>query len=66
VFYRNRAGDVQSATRATFTERAAAGDVDVDTMVYDTSVTTAAEYRNRFALRAGDAWHRDLLATQKV
>jgi hypothetical protein len=66
VFYRNRAGDVESATRAGFTERAAAGDLDADTVVYDTTLTTAADYRSRFVLRAGDAWHRELLHTQKA
>ena len=66
VFYRNRAGDVESATRADFAARSAAGDVDADTVVYDPSLTTAADYRNRFVVRAGDAWHRELLTTQKV
>lgn len=66
VFYRNHAGEVESATRTSFSGRAAAGDVGADTMVYDTSLTTAASYRNRFMLRAGDAWHRELLEPQKV
>ena len=66
VFYRNRVGDVESATRAAFTGYAAAGEVDADTLVYDTSLTTAVDYRNRFTLRARDAWHRELLETQKV
>ena len=63
VFYRNSAGAIVSSTRAGFSDRAKAGDVDADTVVYDTALTSAADYRRGFERRAGDSWHRDLLAS---
>lgn len=61
VFYQNRDGGIESATRAAFSDRANAGGVDADTIVYDTAVTSAADYRRGFTRRAGDSWHRELL-----
>ena len=66
VFFRNRAGDIEATTRTAFADRAVAGDVDTDTMVFDTTVTTAKDYRGGFARRAGETWHRDLLAPARV
>ena len=63
VFYLDRGGDVRTASRDEFAASAAAGDVNADTTVYDTSVTSAAAYRSAFERRAGDSWHRDLLRT---
>ena len=61
VFYRTRDGQVKPATRGEFTERAAAGAVDLETTVFDTSVTTASAYRSEFERRVADSWHQDLL-----
>jgi hypothetical protein len=61
VFYRDRDGQVVATDRGTFASRAGAGELDGDTRVFDTSVTTAAAYRSSFIRRAGDSWHRDLL-----
>jgi len=61
VLYRARDGQVKSATRGEFTARAATGDVDLDTTVFDTSVTTASAYRSEFEGRVADSWHQDLL-----
>ena len=66
VFYRNRAGNVEAATRTAFSDRAATGEVDADTIVFDTTVTSAANYRSGFERRAGETWHRDLLAPARV
>lgn len=63
VFYRNRDGQVEVTDRGGFAARAAEGQVDTDTMVFDTSVTSARAYRAAFTRRAGEAWHRELLAT---
>jgi len=61
VFYRDRDGHVVATDRSTFASRARAGEVDADTLVFDTSVITVASYRSSFMRRAGDSWHRDLL-----
>lgn len=63
VFYRDREGHVVTADRGAFAARAAAGELDADTLVFDTSVTTAQAYRTAFTRRAGESWHRDLLPT---
>ena len=63
VFYLDRGGEVRAASRREFAASAAAGDVDAETTVYDTSVTSAAVYRASFERRAGDSWHRDWLHT---
>jgi hypothetical protein len=61
VFYRSREGKIEAVTRRDFESRAAAGDVDAATVVFDTSVTTAGDYRTRFENRAEDTWHRELI-----
>lgn len=62
VFFTNREGQVESTTRLEFADRAAKGLVDADTVVFDTSLTSAAAYRTAFQRRAADSWHRDLLS----
>lgn len=62
MFFQNRDGEVATTSRAEFAAKATAGEVDTDTTVYDTSVTTANAYRTAFQRRAGDSWHRDLLS----
>ena len=61
VFYRDAAGDVQSATRARFTELASSGAVTPHTTVFDTSLTTLGDVRDRFERSAGESWHAALL-----
>jgi hypothetical protein len=62
VFYRGVDATVRTATRAEFSAMAARGDVTPETIVFDTTVTSAADWRDRFARRAGDAWTAELLA----
>lgn len=61
VFYRNRDGFVDMATRAGFIEGAVKGELDAETVVFDTSLTTAGAYRTAFEPPAAKSWHRDLL-----
>jgi hypothetical protein len=37
-------------------------DVDGDTPVFDTTITTVGELRTRFERPARDSWHADLLS----
>ena len=62
VFYRDSGGRTQAANRAQFSTLAATGDVTADTMVFDTSVISANDWRERFERRAGDAWTGALIA----
>lgn len=61
VFYRD-AGAVRAVSRDEFGELAASGAIGPDTIVYDTSITSLGEWRQRFELPAAASWHRALLA----
>jgi hypothetical protein len=58
VFYRDAQGEIQAEPRPAFRQRAAAGGVNEDTVVFDNTITTVGQ------LRAGgwekplrDSWH---------
>jgi hypothetical protein len=58
VFFRDAAGEVRSVPRPEFRRMAAAGEVAEDTVVFDNTVTTAADVRaGRWETRLRDAWH---------
>ena len=59
VFYRDSNGDVVTQPRAAFGK----APVGPDTIVFDTTVTTAGTYRTAFEKPLRDSWHRELLAT---
>jgi hypothetical protein len=61
VFWRDAAGAVRTADRPRFTAAAREGAVGADTPVFDTSVTTAGDWRARFERPAREAWHAALL-----
>ncbi len=61
VFYRDGNGEVRSTSRDEFVELSSSGRIDADTMVFDTSITSLGEWRERFELPASGSWHRALL-----
>lgn len=61
VFYRDASGAVATTDRAGFDALAADGTVHGDTRVFDTSVTTARDWRTRLELPASLSWHASLL-----
>lgn len=60
VFYRDAAGAVQCVDRATYAGLARGGAVGEATPVFDTTVTTAGDYRVRFERPAATSWHAQL------
>lgn len=60
VFYRDEQG-VVCVDRPTFGARARAGVIGEDTPVFDTSVTTAADYRDHFERAVRESWHASLV-----
>lgn len=62
VFYRDAGGDLRSVSRGEFGELSASGVIGADTIVYDTSISSLGEWRQRFELPASASWHRALLA----
>lgn len=62
VFYRDESGEVRSASRDEFSRLSSAGAIGADTSVFDTSITSLGELRERFELPAAGSWHRALLA----
>jgi hypothetical protein len=61
VYFRADDGSVQVTDRAGFASLAQEGSIGPETEVFDLSVPTAGEWRNRFATRAADSWHGALL-----
>jgi hypothetical protein len=61
VFFRGAEDLVFSVSRAEFEYLAANGDVSGKTTVFDTTLTSAGEYRKKFERAAKDGWHADLL-----
>jgi hypothetical protein len=62
VFFRDGLGLLHAIARAEFEKLAVAGSVTAATVVYDTAVTTAGDYRAHFERPAGESWHATLLA----
>ena len=62
VFWRDRAGEIRSAARSAFIAAAKAGDVAMETMAFDTTVSTVGEWRTRFERPAAESWHAKLIA----
>ena len=63
VYYRDLEGRVNAATRTTFSEFAREGRIGPDTPTFDTSVTTAAGWREQFERPARESWHAQLIGT---
>jgi hypothetical protein len=61
VFYRDAKGQPQLATRAELPALATSGALSEDTPVFDTSITDAGAYRERFVRPARDTWVASLL-----
>ena len=62
IFYRTADGSVHATDRARLSELLASGAIDAETTVFDTSLTTAGEWRERFETPARDSWMGKLLA----
>lgn len=58
VLWRDGEGRVVRTSRPDFARLAREGVVDLDTPVFDTTLTRKAALRDAFELPAGDAWHR--------
>ncbi len=61
VFYRDPAGPIVAVSRDEFSELASDGAVRRDTHVFDLTVPTVAEWRERFETAAERSWHANLL-----
>jgi hypothetical protein len=60
IFYKDANGAVQSVDREKFTELGATGQIGPQTRVFDTTVTSLAEWRARFELDLKESWHARL------
>lgn len=61
VFYRDVNGEVQCVTRDRLPELADRGAIGDATTVFDTSLTTAGEWRAHFEAPARETWIGELL-----
>lgn len=57
VFYRDPDGNIVANSRAEFVKSG----LGPDTTVFDTTVTTARDYRRSFEKPLRDSWHREIL-----
>ena len=61
VYYRGSDGSVASASRDLFAALGTSSDIGPDTRVFDTTVQTLGEWRERFERRLADSWHARLV-----
>ena len=61
VFYREPGAGVRVVDRDRFGELAASGEVGDETLVFDTTVGTAREWRDLFERQAAESWHAGLM-----
>lgn len=61
VYYRDATGRVDVATRGAFNQLARDGQVGPDTAVFDTSITSAAAWRDHFERPIRESWHAQLI-----
>ena len=61
VHFRDRAGEIRTVPRHEFSEHAARGEVTPETMVFDPTVATAGDWRQRFERPARESWHAGLM-----
>lgn len=65
VFFRDASGLVLHCTQPQFTAMAAMGEVTGELTVFDTTVTSAGDFRTGFERKARDSWHKDLFPKAK-
>lgn len=58
VVYRGLDGGISRAARPAFAKLAKAGEVNLETVVFDTTITRKGDIEARFEVAARDAWHR--------
>ena len=61
VFFRNGAGQVQSASRAEIADLAGKGELSRDSVVFDTTLTDLGTFRECFERPAKQSWVAELL-----
>jgi hypothetical protein len=64
VFFRGPGDLVCALARDDFEALSRRGGADGTTPVFDTTITTAGDYRTRFERPASDSWHKSLLAAR--
>lgn len=64
LYYRDRGGDVAAVTRRDFTALAARGEVNRDTIVFDLTVDSLGQWRDRFEAPASAGWHVRLIPAE--
>lgn len=61
IFYRDAAGAIQSVNREDFVKCAIKGEITSETVVFDPTVTSLAEWRAQFQTDVGHSWHAALI-----
>ena len=61
VYYRDPTGPIVAVSRDEFSELAADGEVRKDTRVFDMTVATVGDWKERFETETARSWHANLL-----
>jgi hypothetical protein len=64
VHFRDAAREIRSTTRDKFSDLSSQGAVTKETAVFDPTVTTAGEWRERFETVVGRSWHKTLIVNR--
>lgn len=65
IFYRDAAGGIRSVTREDFVKAATKGEIKDNTIVFDPTVTSLAEWRAQFQTDVGHSWHGALIKERR-
>ncbi len=65
VYFRDKLGLVHALAREDFVRLAATGEVDGDTPVFDTTLTSVGDLRTKFERPARESWHADLIPSAR-
>lgn len=65
VYFRDHAGFVHGCTRIEFSHMAAMDEIDLDTPVFDTTLTSVGEFRQRFETPVRGSWQARLFPASK-
>lgn len=65
IYFRGLDDMVFNCSRREFEHMAQMGEVSAQTVVFDTTVTSMADFRARFEVPARNSWHADLIQARK-
>ena len=66
IYFRDATGEIRAVSHADFSELAASGEIGPETIVFDTTVATLAEWYDHFETTAKQSWHSRLIPAPRA